>query len=273
MSTASNRRKELAALLEQARAVGWTVDPTANNHWQLKHDCGALLHTGGTPQDHHAIPNLRSQIRRYTPEIDQPTSPAITTGEESTVDIPKTTMARIKQLPSPNGHGPGPAAAKSDPSERPGEPRREATGEPEPEVPAQRSTRKRVPYSAQVEAAIEAKRGKAFTIHELVHATGLTLSQVNGAIYTLRHRGDGHVALTKIGRGRYRADAGEPVPRTYIHKPAAAPSESAAAPKPEPAVAHAPLFEQALRVAENRVILRDDAGHTWLAVLTQLDGD
>lgn len=60
--------KDVIAVLEYAKSLGWTISKTRNSHYQLrlKHK---VIHTGSTPSDYRTAKNLRAQIKRETESV------------------------------------------------------------------------------------------------------------------------------------------------------------------------------------------------------------
>ena len=57
-------KRDLRALLDDARRRGWSVDRTRSDHWRLRHPSGAIVDSGSTPSCPRAVRNAAAAIRR-----------------------------------------------------------------------------------------------------------------------------------------------------------------------------------------------------------------
>lgn len=59
-------RKDMGAVLAEARRQGWRVEKTRNGHWALYAPNGSdIVHVSGTPRDASAVTKVVTKMRKY----------------------------------------------------------------------------------------------------------------------------------------------------------------------------------------------------------------
>ncbi len=105
MSAASDFDK----LVKQLKRAGWKVDKTTRGHWRMASPEGGVVIASGTPSDHRAISNLRSQLKRagYKPVMGRPR-------KERPAPAPSPAPAPVVEGPPPPPPAPTSGAIEQD---------------------------------------------------------------------------------------------------------------------------------------------------------------
>jgi hypothetical protein len=57
-------RRDLARLLRDAQARGWSVELTRGGHWRLRHRSGPAVIASATPSCRRGLRNVAADLRR-----------------------------------------------------------------------------------------------------------------------------------------------------------------------------------------------------------------
>jgi len=104
--------RDIASLIDHARRQGWAVEQRASNHLMFRppSQAGPLVISSGSPSDHRALANVRSQLWRAGLHLDAPTVKQTNKKEttmahkdtnRATLDRRLSTLERTLGLPGP----------------------------------------------------------------------------------------------------------------------------------------------------------------------------